>query len=50
MKCPKCDQVIDFSFVCDNDCATIICQKCMRDFIEQNGKLVEGHDPKCGVW
>ncbi len=47
MKCPRCNKIVDYIDICDNDCNTYICYKC-GEFYEQNKKFIVGHNPNCG--
>ena len=50
MKCLKCGKEISLLVICDNDCGTIICDKCYANhYVDSKGILVKGHHPKCGV-
>ena len=49
MECPYCHNDFECGgMVCDNDCATLFCQKCWGEVILVNGEYVKGHDPECG--
>ena len=50
-QCPKCKQSArnNQSMVCDNDCGTVLCEFCSREyFTDENGKHRIGHAPWCG--
>ena len=53
MLCPKCQIEISGEIICDNDCQTIICQKCNLEFhsVILSGRTVifSGHNPLCGI-
>ena len=50
--CPECKaEDIGECEVCDNDCLTVICEKCDSEFcLDHEGDLVSGHDPNCGIY
>lgn len=53
VKCPSCSYEIDFENdeirICDNDCKTIICNNCNKDFyIDINNVVILGHSSNCG--
>jgi hypothetical protein len=49
--CPKCKQSPRNGepMVCDNDCGTILCEFCKREyFVDEIGKIRLGHAAWCG--
>lgn len=47
--CPFCDNIGN-SILCDNDCKTLICSQCNKEYyIDSEGNIIEAHDPQCGI-
>ena len=49
--CPKCKQAPRNGepMICDNDCGTILCEFCKREFfVDEIGKIRLGHAAWCG--
>jgi hypothetical protein len=47
MNCIKCNNKVG-GIICDNDCKTIICDKCNIEYHYEGTTLKYGHSPNCG--
>jgi len=52
MNCPYCGKFSNCEIICDNDCGTITCEYCEKEFYTLvTGSLlyiIKGHKPQCG--
>lgn len=49
MSCPLCLLSAVHCDFCDNDCGTYVCSVDGAEFYFDNGAMVQGHSPLCGV-
>jgi hypothetical protein len=43
-----CKNCINADLICDNDCGTIMCDTCEKEWYYENNIKKLGHNPKCG--
>ena len=49
MTCPWCSTSIVPQEECDNDCKTVTCLICQREYFMKDGNdPTKGHNPQCG--
>ena len=46
--CPNCADRVATFVICE-ECGTFTCQDCDLDFYYEQGFLIWGHDPECGL-